>query len=277
MTYTELVSKFYDENLHNFNNRDYFIESGVNILNSILVEGADFVINEAFIPILKQHFYKNQNAFTGDTPSIMKRGNQYSVRYKENYGSGLEENTIFLNNNMPINYRFILFKFAEAGLLGNTTQYKNTPLYLANKKQELIEDVSRFYDTTAPFMIIKNGATQAITANQSFTDKLNDMINVATHLPGNIYLYRVANPEGEYVADSVIKISLNALNNLLVLIAKRKGYCSGCRDYHIAIINNIDDVKDVEDYNYFNDYDGKTYQPTEVITLDNNGNLLNNV
>ena len=277
MNFISLITKFYDENLHDFNNRDDFIAKGIDILNSIVVKDANFDINEAFIPILKKHFYKNQEAFTGDIPSVMKKDNQYYVRYKENYGSGLEDNTISLNNILPIDYCFILFKFAEAGLLGDIIQYKDSEFYLKDKKQELIEKVNSFYNTTATFMIIKNGAAQPITANQSFTDKLNDMVDMATHLPNNIYPYRVAVPYGEPVTYSVIKISLNALKNIIFLIAKRKGYCCFCRDHHITIINTIDNIKDVEHYNYFNDYDGKTYQPTEVITLDNDGNLLNNV
>jgi len=277
MNFNDLITKFYDENLHNFNNRDDFIAKGIDILNSIVVEDANFVINEAFIPILKKHFYKNQDAFTGDIPSVMKRDNLYSVRYKENYGSELEDNTISLNNSITIDYSFILFKFVEAGLLGDIIQYKDSEFDLKDKKQELIEKVNIFYNTTATFMIIKNGAAQPITANQSFTDKLNDMVDMATHRPDNIYPYKVVNPDSESVTYSVIKISLDALKNIIFLIAKRKGYCCFCRDHHITIINTIDNIKDVQRYNYFNDYDGKTYQPTEVITLDNDGNLLNNV
>ena len=277
MNFNDLITKFYDENLYNFNNRDDFIAKGIDILNSIVVADANFDINEAFIPILKKHFYKNQDAFTVGMPSVMKKENLYSVRYKENYGSGLEENTISLNDSITIDYSFILFKFVEAGLLGDIIEYKDSEFDLKDKKQELIEKVNSFYNTTATFMIIKNGAAQPITANQSFTDKLNDMVDMATHLPNNIYPYRVAVPYGEPVTYSVIKISLNALKNIIFLIAKRKGYCCFCRDHHITIINTIDNIKDVEHYNYFNDYDGKTYQPTEVITLDNDGNLLNNV
>lgn len=257
MNFNDLITKFYNENLHDFNNRDDFIAKGIDILNSISVEDANFVINEAFIPILKKHFYKNQDAFTGDIPSIMKRDNLYSVRYKENYGFGLEDNTISLNNILPIDYCFILFKFAEAGLLGDIMEYKDSELDLKDKKQELINKIESFFDGYARIMLIKNSRKQPIVADLKFRENLQSAIDQAKNLGHYTHhLMRVENGVENFVIENGktldIIINESGLGKIAEFVNVRSGLCFSAKIYHSSIISSLTTNKEVVDYETLN-------------------------
>jgi hypothetical protein len=149
---------------------------------------------------------------------------------------------------------------------------------LDNAKEELIKDVSKFYNGTARFMIIKNGATQPILVNQDFVNNLESAIKQAKENVGQVYEHILTDDTGKFILDNkqviIIKIKANALENISSLVEKRRGYCHCSENYHITVINTLTTIDEIQQYKYFTDHKGNPYQAPEIITIDINGNLL---
>lgn len=136
-------------------------------------------------------------------------------------------------------------------------------------KQDLIEEISVFFDVIARIMLIRNGYQQPILCTQSFVDNLESALMQAK-LDG-LYVHILTDNNGKAIIDTdhlaEVKISIDALQKIKYLVEQRRGYCFKAKLYHSTMIDLLDNIGDVLEYKEKN----STIYNNTIIWTGNNG------